>query len=116
MKITNLNRIDKAKMTMEGAKDTYKQVPISRDDGAPLFSFRVFTIEPGGHTPFHAHPFEHVNYIIAGRGMMVSEDGKESPVSKSDFALVLPNEPHQFKNIDHDRPLVFICAVPKDYE
>lgn len=116
MKITSLNLIEKTRMTMEGAKDTYKQVPISRDDGAPLFSFRVFTIEPGGHTPFHMHPFEHVNYVIEGRGMLVSEGGKESPVSKGDFALVLPNEPHQYKNIAQDRPLVIICAVPKDYE
>ena len=47
---------------------------------------------------------------------MVSEGGKESPVSKGDFALVLPNEPHQYKNIAKERPFVIICAVPKDYE
>jgi hypothetical protein len=37
MKITSLDRIEKVKMPMEGAKDAYKQVPISREDGAPSF-------------------------------------------------------------------------------
>ncbi|OPY65558.1 MAG: Cupin domain protein [Syntrophorhabdaceae bacterium PtaU1.Bin034] len=116
MKITSLDRVEKVKMGMEGARDTYKQVPISRNDGAPSFSFRVFTIEPGGHTPFHAHPFEHVNYVIDGQGYLVTEGGEEKPVKKGDFALVLPNEMHQYKNGTADRPLLIICAVPKDYE
>lgn len=116
MKITSLDRIEKVKMTMEGAKDAYKQVPISRDDGAPSFSFRVFTIEPGGHTPFHTHPFEHVNYVMEGRGVLVSAGGEEKPVAKGNFALVLPNEPHQYRNTAQDGPLVIICAVPKEYE
>jgi quercetin dioxygenase-like cupin family protein len=116
MKITRLDQVQKTKMSMEGAKDVCKQVPISAKDDAPLFSFRVFTVEPGGHTPFHAHPFEHVNYIIEGKGVLVSEGGVERPVGKGDFALVLPNEIHQYKNTDGAQNLVMICAVPKEYE
>jgi quercetin dioxygenase-like cupin family protein len=116
MKITNLNQTKNVKMEMEGAKDAFKQVPISRNDGAPLFSFRVFTIEPGGHTPFHKHLFEHVNYIIDGQGVLVSDGGAEKPVTKGDFALVLPDEVHQYRNTAPDKPLVMICAVPKEYE
>ena len=77
MKITDLSRLEKSRMTMEGAKDTWKQIPISRADGTPCFSFRVFTIEPGGHTPFHAHPFEHINYVIEGKGAVVNKAGEE---------------------------------------
>ena len=116
MKITRLDKVEKVRMNMEGAKDTYKQVPVSGSDGAPSFSFRVFTIEPGGHTPFHAHPFEHVNYVIQGRGALVAEGGVERPVAEGDFVLVLPDEAHQYRNKAEDQPLILICAVPKEYE
>ena len=66
MYISRLENVKKIKPNMEGAEGVYKQVPISRENGTPNFSFRVFTIEPGGHTPLHNHPFEHVNYVIEG--------------------------------------------------
>ena len=100
---------------MPGASGVTKQMPISSRDGSPAFSFRVFTVEPGGHTPFHAHPFEHLNYIIDGQGVLLRQDG-EQHVKKGDFALVLPSETHQYRNTSSDTPLVFICAVPKAYE
>jgi quercetin dioxygenase-like cupin family protein len=116
MKIIPLDQQPKSKMTLEGARDVSKQLPISDADGTPLFSFRVFTIEPGGHTPYHTHEFEHLNYIIEGRGTLVNEDGKENPVKQGDFALVLPGEKHQYRNTSADHPFVMICAVPKKYE
>ncbi len=116
MKITKLAKLEKAMVTMEGAKDVWKQVPISKEDGSPGFSFRVFTIEPNGHTPYHTHPFEHLNFIINGHGVMVNEKNEEREISAGDFALVLPDEKHQYKNKSEKEPLVMICAVPIDYE
>jgi quercetin dioxygenase-like cupin family protein len=116
MKTIALGSVEKTSVTMDGAKDVFKQAPISSKDGAPLFSFRVFTIMPGGHTPYHTHPFEHVNYIIDGAGAIVTETGEEQPVRKGDFALVLPNEKHCYKNTGPVKPLILICAVPKEYE
>lgn len=116
MKITNLDKTIKTKVEMDGAKDAFRQVPISRDDGAPLFSFRVFTIEPGGHTPYHTHPFEHVNYVIEGSGAVVTETGEERPLRKGDFVLVLPGEKHQYRCTSAEGPMIMICAVPKEYE
>ncbi len=101
---------------MEGAKDTWKQVPISKADGTPSFSLRVFTIEPGGHTPFHAHPFEHLNYVIEGKGVVVNKAGEERKIGRGDFILVLPDEHHQYRNTAREAPLVIICGVPKEYE
>jgi DNA mismatch repair protein MutS2 len=43
----------------------------------------VFTIEPGGHTPFHRHSFEHLNYVIEGTGAVVAEDGREHAIAWS---------------------------------
>jgi quercetin dioxygenase-like cupin family protein len=116
MKITRLDEVERTRMTMEGAKDVWKQVPISRNDGSPSFSFRVFTIAPGGHTPFHSHPFEHLNYIIEGQGILVTEQGTEHEVRRGDFALVLPDEKHQYRNNSDSEALIMICAVPKAYE
>ena len=116
MNIRSLDKVEKIKANMEGADKVYKQVPISKDDGSPVFSFRVFTIEPGGHTPFHRHPFEHLNYIIEGSGVVVNESGQERGVKKGDFALVLPDEKHQYKNKSISEPMIMICAVPKEYE
>jgi quercetin dioxygenase-like cupin family protein len=115
MFITNLKKVKKIKPDMTGAEGVFKQVPLSREAGAPTFSFRVFTIEPGGHTPFHMHPFEHMQYVIEGNGALV-EDDHEREIKKGDFALILPNEKHQVKNISATRDLLIICAVPKEYE
>jgi quercetin dioxygenase-like cupin family protein len=93
----------------------HKQIPLSKEDGVPTFSFRVFTIEPGGHTPFHQHEFEHMNYIISGEGILVSED-REYVLKQGDFALVLAGERHQYKNSSVNKNLLIVCAVPKEYE
>jgi len=115
MHISSLEKAKKIKSDMKGAKGVYKQVPISREDGAPTFSFRVFTIEPGGHTPLHKHPFEHLNYIIEGHGAVFAEDG-ERELKKGDFAMVLPGERHQYRNTSTSELMIMICAVPKEYE
>jgi len=116
MKICKLDNVEKTKVDMEGMKDVYKQVTLSRNDGTPLFCFRVVSIEPGGYTHFHKHPFEHLNYIIEGIGALVTESGEEHEVKKGDFALILPSEEHQYKNKSTSEPLRFICAVPNEYE
>jgi quercetin dioxygenase-like cupin family protein len=116
MVITNLDKIEKVRVEMEGVKDAFKQVPLSREDGAPHFSFRVFTLEPGGYTPFHNHPFEHLNYIISGQGAVVRGDRSEEPVGTGDFVMVLPGEQHQYRNTSKHERFQFICAVLTEYE
>lgn len=116
MKIINLESIVKTEVTMEGALKVKKQLPISSQDGSPTFSFRVFTIEPNGHTPYHTHAFEHLNYIIEGEGVVVMSTGEKKHIKKGDFVLILPGEKHQYKNTSDSSPFVMICAVPKEYE
>lgn len=114
MLVTRLEQVEKTVPKMEGAESVIKQVPLSVKDGVPTFSFRVFTIKPGGHTPFHQHPFEHMNYVIKGTGVLVAA-GREHELNRGNFALVLPGEKHQFKNTGKS-DLIVICAVPKEYE
>jgi quercetin dioxygenase-like cupin family protein len=116
MKTIRLDETSKIKMQMEGAEKVFKQVPISKNDGTPSFCFRVFTIEPGGHTPYHTHNFEHLNYVMSGQGALIDEHGTGHPLAKGDFAMVLPGEKHQFRNTSEEAPFIIICAVPNEYE
>ena len=80
MKIVNLDAVSRQPVQMEGATDgVCKQVPVSGGDGSPLMALRVFSIPPGGHTPYHRHPYEHINYIISGSGRLVNEAGESRP-------------------------------------
>jgi quercetin dioxygenase-like cupin family protein len=115
MHVIGLDEVEKTIPAMEGAKGIYKQIPLSKKDGAPTFSFRVFTIEPGGQTAFHQHKFEHMNYVMNGEGILVAED-REHELKQGDFALILPGEKHQFKNSSEKQNLLIICAVPREYE
>ena len=116
MKICSLQSIEKLPVNMEGAEKVFKQVPVSKADGSPTFSFRVFTLEPGGHTPFHEHESEHANFVIEGNGVIVNQNGEETEFKKGDFALILPREKHQYRNKSRSRQFIMICAVPKEYE
>jgi quercetin dioxygenase-like cupin family protein len=115
MKIVGRDELPKIRVRMPGAGKAFKQLAISSADGAPGFSFRVFTLKPGGHTPYHRHGFEHLNYVISGKGLLVTESGAK-PVGRGDFAVVLPGEKHQYRNASRKTDLVFICAVPREYE
>ena len=115
MHIARLEKVKKIVPEMEGARGVYKQIPLSKENGTPTFSFRVFTIEPGGHTPLHQHSFEHMNYVIEGGGALVTEN-QEHELREGDFALILPGETHQFKNTSKSQNFLIICAVPKEYE
>ena len=115
MKTVSLSDVEKIKVNMEGAEGAWRQLPIGSADGAPNFSLRVFTVDPGGHTPYHQHPYEHVNYVIEGIGCLVNEKGEEKPLKAGDFALVNPDEKHQYRN-KGDVPFKMICGVPKEFE
>lgn len=116
MKIVSLDEVPRTAVTMEGASRAWRQTPLSSADGAPTFAFRVFTLEPGGHTPYHAHPFEHLNYVIRGAGAIVDAEGRAHEFAEGDFAIVPPGEQHQYRNASPSEEFVMICAVPKAYE
>jgi quercetin dioxygenase-like cupin family protein len=115
MKIIKLSDVPTSEINMAGVKNLIKQIPIGCMDGSPNFSFRVFTIGKDGHTPFHSHPYEHINYIISGRGVIKKGEHEEVPIEKGYFSLILADEMHQYINKSNE-PLVVICAVPKEKE
>ncbi|MBW1798931.1 MAG: hypothetical protein JRJ21_11170 [Deltaproteobacteria bacterium] len=46
----------------------------------------------------------------------MTETGEEREIKKGDFAMILPDEKHQYKNMSAIEPFIMICAVPKEYE
>jgi quercetin dioxygenase-like cupin family protein len=113
--IRKLAEVAAEAVDMEGVRGAEKQLVLGDADGVPAYAVRVFTLEPGGYTPRHAHASEHLNYVISGRGELVDPDGEPRELATGDFAFVRPHELHQFRNAG-DEPFVFICAVPKEYE
>ena len=88
------------------ARGTRIQVLVA--DG-PNFAMRLFTIEPGGHTPLHSHPWEHEVYIVSGAGR--TRGAMEAEISAGDAVYVPPGELHSFVN-SGDGELSMICVVP----
>jgi len=114
MKITRLQDCESIPVNMDGAAGATRQLPIGKADGAPNFSIRVFTLEPGGHTPHHVHENEQLNYVLEGNGIAMEGDTPRE-ISAGDFILVTPHEKHQYCNTG-TTPLAFICIVPSAFE
>ena len=110
--------VEKTLVVKEGVKDVWIRWLIGKDSNAPNFYLRQFDIEPGGHTPFHTHPWEHEVYILQGQGQLNTDKDTETnpiPIKKGDFALISPGEKHQFEN-KGDVSLTFLCIIPRDGE
>jgi quercetin dioxygenase-like cupin family protein len=110
MPVRKYRDVEEIEVQMEGVTGTTKMVPIGKSQGWQDYTMRVFKVAPGGHTPEHQHDWEHVNYIIAGKGRLTI-DGEIHEVEERDFALVPPNSRHQFEN-PYDEDFEFICIVP----
>jgi quercetin dioxygenase-like cupin family protein len=91
-------------------RKTAKRVLIGPKQGAKNFVMRLFTVEEGGHSALHSHPWEHEVFIVHGAGTVKSTEG-ETDVNEGDFVYVPPLEEHQFLN-SGDGPFEFICIVP----
>lgn len=89
------------------AKGTFIQVMIPE---GPNFVLRVFTVQPGGHTPRHRHPFEHEVYVLSGSGRVEGE--KEFEMSPGDAFFVPAGALHSFVNAGRE-DLKFICVVER---
>jgi quercetin dioxygenase-like cupin family protein len=94
----------------EGAAGVKIRWLITKEDGAPNFAMREFELAPGGHTPHHAHGWEHEVYVLAGQGIVAGEGG-EFALEPGTVVLVPPDEKHQFKNAGSG-PFRFLCVVP----
>jgi quercetin dioxygenase-like cupin family protein len=105
---------DATAVTVPGVKGVTMRVMVGRADGAPTFAMRHFTVAPGGHSPRHAHNYEHEVYVVDGRGR-VEEDGVFHDLRAGDVVYVAPNVTHQFVNTGN-APFSFLCLVPTSFD
>lgn len=87
-----------------------RRVFIGETGESPLFHLRYFEIERDGYTTLEQHQHEHVIVTIRGRGQVVI--GCETrQVGFGDVVYIAPDDPHQFRNDEHDEPFGFLCVV-----
>ena len=108
--IRNIDETPMSDVRMDGVAGARMAVMVGRADGAPHFALRQFSVEPGGHTPRHAHDYEHEVFVVAGEGTVLLE-GAERPVRGGDVVYVPANGEHQFRATG-EGPLRFLCVVP----
>jgi len=92
------------------AKGVAARVVIGKQDGADHFCMRVFEIAPDGHTPKHAHDWEHEMFVHSGAGEVYG-NGQWQPMNAGKVLFIPANEEHQMKNTGKEL-LVVVCLVP----
>jgi quercetin dioxygenase-like cupin family protein len=112
MKINKDIEVAKNPVEMEGANGVSIQILIGTKEGSENIIMRKFTLEVGGHTPYHTHDFEHVVRVVSGEGHLVDSNGKNLDLKEGSSAFVAPGELHQFKNASETRPFEFLCIIP----
>jgi len=103
--------IKAAPVVADSVKNVTKADVIGPAEGWPDHTMRLFRMAPGGHTPHHKHDWEHVNFIVRGKGTLTIE-GVKHTVEANDYAYVPPNAQHQFEN-PFDEDFEFLCIVPQ---
>ena len=88
---------------------TQTQVLIGRDDGAPNFAMRRFTMGEGGGMPRHTNSVEHEQYVLRGRARVgIGEEVYE--VGANDVLYIPAGAPHYYEVVE--APFEFLCMVP----
>jgi quercetin dioxygenase-like cupin family protein len=92
------------------AKGVAVRVLLGKADGAANFCMRVLEIAPGGHTPRHAHSWEHEMFVHAGAGEVLGK-GQWQKMEAGNAMFIPGNEEHQMRNTGREA-LVVVCLVP----
>ena len=110
MKVVQYESMEAKKVEMTGAQGVSVRIPIGEADGAPGFTMRVFTVSPGGNTPYHRHDYEHEIIILKGCGELLGT-GESVPVTAGTVVFVPPDELHGFRS-DATLGMEMVCLVP----
>jgi quercetin dioxygenase-like cupin family protein len=112
MKLAHFSQVELQPVNIEGAAGASIRWLIAQKDGAPNFALRMFEVEPGGHTPYHKHAWEHEVYCLEGEGTLIFE-GNEYPFKANDTIYIDPEKMHQFKNAGNSK-MKFLCIIPHE--
>lgn len=110
MKLIHYDKVTSKVVNMEGASGISVRLPISAADGAPNFTMRVFSFQPGGNTPYHRHGYEQQTFVTKGKGTLLFEGGNR-PLEVGSVIYAEPMEWHGFV-ADDVEGLEILCTVP----
>lgn len=88
---------------------SHMQRIISRKDGSQNIEFRYFMLNPTDRSNYEKHNYEHLVFIISGRGTILLGD-KDYEIGPNDAIFISCDEVHQLRAAD-DEPLAFLCIV-----
>ena len=71
--IVDKNNVKKELVSDSGAEGLEYQTLIPQDQGR-LLRTNFVTVHPGGMTRNHKHDWEQVNYILAGKGVLIVDE------------------------------------------
>lgn len=111
MKVRNFNRVEKrGAFLKDKAKGVSMRVAISEEDGAKNTIMRILEIDPEGFTPLHTHDYEHLMFVVRGKGV-VTDGSRECRLEREDVIFVPSGQAHQIKNTG-DTELIFVSVLP----
>lgn len=108
-KHVHYTEVEAEKVVVEGAEGATVRWVISEADGASNFAMRIFEFEPGGHSPYHTHDWEHEVFILEGGGYL-NVEGERRPFKPGDVVFLSPGTTHNFNA--GDQGLRMMCLVP----
>jgi quercetin dioxygenase-like cupin family protein len=111
MIIRKLDSVKSNPVTSYGSTKTSIQWLISKEQGAPRFAMRLFTLEPGAVIGVHGHPEEHEIFVIQGEMDLIAENGERTRVNATDAIYMPSDEKHGYENIGSE-VVKFICVIP----
>ena len=110
MVIRNIDDTPLSPVDMPGVAGASMALMVGREDGAPNFALRHFSVDAGGNTPQHSHDYEHEVFVVGGTGDVLL-GGERRPIRAGDVIYVPADEEHQFRATG-SQPLRFLCVVP----
>ncbi len=111
MLVINSDSVKKEAVTSYGSTKTSIQWLINKEQGAPRFAMRLFTLEAGANIGMHNHPEEHEIFVLQGECNLIAEDGTKTHVKANDVIYMPPDEPHGYETVGSET-LKFICVIP----
>ena len=112
MYVKKRSEIDKITLAADTIKNVEKQMLIGAEQGWDSHVMRMFTLGTDGYSPKHSHSWDHMVYIVKGKGIIFI-DGIDYSVSGDSVAFIPGGKEHQFKQKGKDE-LVFMCIVPTE--
>ncbi|MDD3902307.1 MAG: cupin domain-containing protein [Sphaerochaeta sp.] len=111
MFVSHRDEIEKKRISSPGSNEVLKQVLVGPEQGWKDHVMRMFTLGKEGCAPRHAHPWQHIIYVVEGKGNLFM-DGKDYPLTPGSVCYVPSDILHQVSNAGEDA-FVFICIVPE---